>query len=190
MQIEVRSPFPIESLPRTWPWMEPFRAKVSDDFSPQNLPDFLTAMVAKWDSIRTWSVYGDGELGGLITFEKLTPWVGTAHLLLKAEFHRRGIAVQAAKIAVTEMFKQESIGKLACYPLAGNLAIGSLLCNLGGKREGTLAGHTLCDGKPTDMWLYGLLKTDFLAAMEHRREQDQKHAEACAEWEKQKTCHQ
>jgi RimJ/RimL family protein N-acetyltransferase len=142
--------------------MESFREKVSDDFSPQNQADFMRAMAHKWDSIRTWAVYGDGELGGLITFEKLTPWVGTAHFLLKHEFHRKGIAVKAARQAAAEIFEREDVGKLVFYPLAGNLAIGSLLCNIGARREGTLAGHTLCGGKPTAMWVYGLLKTEFL----------------------------
>lgn len=155
--------------------MEPYRAKVSDDFSPQTLPDFLQAMAAKWDALGSWGVYavgddgGPGELGGLITFEQLTPWVGTAHFILKQEFHRKGIAVIAARQAAAEIFEGEGIGKLVFYPLAGNLAIGSLLCNIGARREGTLVGHTLCGGKPTDMWVYGLLKTEFQHASSNYR---------------------
>jgi len=160
-RIELTSPFPFESLPRVWRWIEPFRAKVADDFAPQNLGDFVNYMAEKWNRQRTWAVYGEGELGGLITFEPLSPWVGTAHVILKPDFQGRGIAVKACRQAVEAMFQQPGLGKLAFFILAGNLAIGSLLVGLGAKREGKLEGHTLCGGKPTTMWAYGLTKQDF-----------------------------
>lgn len=162
MEIEVKSPFPFEALPRVWRWIEPFREKLSDDFSPQTETAFLTYMAEKWKKQKTWAVYGSGELGGLIQFEKFTPWVGTAHFLLKPEFQRKGLSIKAARIAAAAIFENEGIGKLTFNPFAGNLAIGSLLINLGAKREGTLTGHTLCGGKPADMWLYGLTKEAFL----------------------------
>lgn len=160
MDIAVTSPFPFEALPRIWSWIAGFREKISDDFSPQSLEDFVSAMAAKWDRQKSWAVSADGELGGLITFERLTPWLGTAHLILKPDFQGRGIAVKACRLAVAEMFA-EGIGKLAFYPLAGNLAIGSLLIHLGSTREGKLIGHTLSGGKPADMWVYGLSKENF-----------------------------
>jgi RimJ/RimL family protein N-acetyltransferase len=160
VEVEVRKPFPFEALPRIWRWIEPFRSKVSDDFAPQTLQDFLSSMAAKWDHQASWAVCVEGEIGGLITFERLTPWLGTAHLVLKPDFQGRGIAVKACRTAVAEMFA-DGVGKLAFYPLAGNLAIGSLLINIGAKREGRLAAHTLCGGKPTDVLLYGLTKGDF-----------------------------
>jgi RimJ/RimL family protein N-acetyltransferase len=160
-RIEVISPFPFEALPRVWRWIEPFKAKVADDFSPQDLEGFLAHMAHKWDRQKTWAVQGDGELGGLIIFEGLSPWLGTAHYLLKPDFQGRGIGVKALRLAVMEMFQEPGIGKLEFRVLAGNLAIGSLACNIGAKREGTLAGHTLSGGKPRDVWLYGLAKEDF-----------------------------
>lgn len=161
MNIEVRSPFPIEALPRIWRWIEPFREKLSDDFSPKTLEAFIAMKLPHWDRKRTWAVYGDGELGGLIEFEKLTPYVGTAHFLLKPEFQRQGLSMKAARIAAEDIFEHEGVGKLAFFIPSGNLAIGSLLVNLGAKREGTLEGHTLRGGKPTDLWIYGLSKEVF-----------------------------
>lgn len=160
MEVEVRSPFPFEALPRIWRWIEPFRSKIADDFSPQTLDGFVAHMAARWEIQRTWAVYGAGELGGLITFERLSPWLGTAHIVCKPEMQGKGLAVKACRLAVAEMFAL-GIGKLAFYPLAGNLAIGSLVVNIGGKREGKLEGHTLCGGQPTDMWAYGLSKEGF-----------------------------
>ena len=161
MDVAVSSPFPFEALPRIWHWIEGIRHKLADDFSPQTLGEFVSAMAAKWEQQKSWAVYADGELGGLITFEELSPWLGTAHCIFKPEFQGKGLAVRACRIAVGEMFACSSIGKLAFYPLAGNLAIGSLLINLGASREGRMIGHTLCKGKPADILVYGLSKGDF-----------------------------
>jgi RimJ/RimL family protein N-acetyltransferase len=161
LDLKVTDPFPFESLPRVWRWIEPFREKVADDFAPQDMESFLSFMGGKWEQMRSWAVYGDGELGGLILFERLSKWLGTAHILLKPDFHGRGLAVKACRSAFAEMFQEPGIGKLEFRVLAGNLAVGSLACNLGGKREGTLIGHTLSGGKPRDVWLYGLSKEEF-----------------------------
>jgi hypothetical protein len=52
--------------------------------------------VSGWSEItghrqKTWAVYGDGELGGLITFERLSPWLGTAYCLFQPDFQGKGI---------------------------------------------------------------------------------------------------
>jgi len=160
VEISVTSPFPFEALPRVWRWIEQFRSKVSDDFGPTSLEEFMTVMRAKWDRQTTWAVSVDGELGGFIEFERLSPWLGTAHCMFKTEFQGKGVSLKALRIAFTEMF-DTGIGKLAFYTFAGNLAIGSLVCNLGGKREGTLTAQTLVDGQPTDILVYGLTKENF-----------------------------
>jgi RimJ/RimL family protein N-acetyltransferase len=161
MKIELISPFPFEALPRVWGWIAGFRQKVADDFAPQTLGDFVAHMASRWGHQKTWAIAGDGELGGLIIFERLSPWRGTAHVILKPDFQGRGIAVKACRQAVREMFQEKGIGKLEFQALAGNLAVGSLLTNIGAKREGTFEGHTLSGGKPRDVWMYGLTKAAF-----------------------------
>jgi RimJ/RimL family protein N-acetyltransferase len=165
VELRVASPFPTESLPRVWRWIEPFRQRVADDFAPQTLETFVEQTAAQWEGQRTWAVYGDDELGGVITFERISPWLGTAHVILKPDFQGRGLAVEACQRAVVQMFEL-GVGKLAFYPLAHNRAIGSLLVTLGARREGKLVAHTLCAGKPTDIWVYGLTQEAFDA---HRR---------------------
>lgn len=160
MKIEVTSPFPFEALPRVWHWIQPFREKVSDDYGPQDLASFLECMGKKWEREKTWAIHGDGELGGLIEFERRSPWLGAAHILLKPDFQGRGVALQACRVAGAQMFA-EGVHKLEFQVLAGNLALGSLVCNLGAKREGTQIGHTLSGGKPKDVWLYGLTQAAF-----------------------------
>ena len=160
MKVELASPFPLEALPRIWRWVESFRDQISDDFGPQTLDEFVEAARARWDQQTTWAIYGAGELGGLIAFERLSPWLGTAHWVLKPDFQGQGVALQASRIAVAAMFAL-GIGKLSVYPLAGNRPMGSLLIRLGAQREGTLAEQTVCHGRPVDMWVYGLTRAAF-----------------------------
>jgi len=144
--------------------METFRHLVADDFSPKDLPGFMAGLQLKFEQpgYQTWSISVDGELVGLIAMEKLSPWLGTAHWILKPDFHGKGVARKASMIAVTEMF-ESGIGKLSFYPLDGNWAMFSLLKSLGAQHEGMLRGQTLSDGKPVDMHLYGLMKEEFYA---------------------------
>ncbi|MBZ5578259.1 MAG: GNAT family N-acetyltransferase [Acidobacteriia bacterium] len=164
MKIEITSPFPFEALPRIWRWIEPFRHKVLDDFGPQDLGQFVEWMAMKWDQQMTWAVYGDGELGGLLTFERLSPWLGTAHAIFKPDFQGKGITLSAVRETGLAIFdKMPELGKVEFYVPEGNLAMGSLLVNLGAKREAKLAAHTLCGGKPVDLWIYGIRKEEFYA---------------------------
>lgn len=159
MKLEVVSPFPVEALPRMWAWTEPFRNRIADDFGPQSIDQYIDWQFQNPPDL-SWAVYGDGELGGMITYFRLSPWVGTAHCLFKKDFQGKGIAPSACRVAIAQMF-QTGIGKLIFQPMSGNKAIGSLLIYLGAKREGYLRSHTLVGGQPTNINLYGLLKEEF-----------------------------
>jgi RimJ/RimL family protein N-acetyltransferase len=152
--------------------MESCRHKVADDFGPKNLTGFMDQMQARIETpgYRTWSIAADGELGGLVTFERVSPWLGTAQLFLKPGFHGQGLSLAALRVTFGEMF-QLGVGKLAFAPAAGSQAFASLLVNLGARREGKLFGHTLIGGKPANVNLYGLLKDEFEkhAAENHTR---------------------
>jgi RimJ/RimL family protein N-acetyltransferase len=160
MDISVVSPFPFEALPRCWRWIESFRHKVSDDFSPKTLDEFVAVMAEQWPRLKTWAIYANDELGGLVTFERISPWVGTAHMVLKPDFQGKGFALKALRQTFGEMFAL-GVGRLHFDVLQGNLAVGSLIVNLGGVREGCLRGHTLQAGNPVDVWQYGLSKSVF-----------------------------
>lgn len=162
MQVELVHPFPFEALPRVWQWIESFREQVGDDFAPRSEKQFIDTMWAKWPRLKTWGILGDGELGGLILFEKLSPWLGTAHIVLKKVFQGKGVAVKACRWAVGQMFQEDpELGKLQFDVLTRNVAVGSLLINLGATREGTLVNHSLREGQPIDVYLYGLTRVRF-----------------------------
>lgn len=168
MTLCVNNPFPFEALPRVWGWIAPFRERLFDDFGPKTQDEFVASMSARWPCYATWAIRADGELCGLMTMERLSPWVGNAHMLIKREFHGKGVAVKAARKVIAEMFAL-GVGKIAMYPLEGNLAVASLNCHLGAKREGCLQGHTVRGGKPCDVWAYGLSKEQFEAGeIRHR----------------------
>lgn len=183
MEVSVRSPFPFEALPRVWTWIQRFRHRVADDFSPHTLDDFVDLQASKWEQQRSWAIYGDGELGGLITFERLNGHAGTAHLLLKPDFQGRGLAMPALRLAFAEMYAL-GVERLMFYVLQGNWAVGSLIVNLGGRREGCLRSHTLQKGKPIDVWIYGLMKAEFegkqheLSVRKHQDNQQLNNADA------------
>lgn len=170
MRVDVVSPFPPQSLPRVWYWLSGIR---SDDFAPQTLDQFVDAMLDAIEHQMTWAIIGNGELGGMVTFQRLTQWVGTAHIMLKPELQGKGVAAPALRIAFGEMF-ETGIGKLIFYPLGSDdgidgrsrgLAVGALLISLGAQREGTLRAQTLVKGKPTAINIYGLLREEFENAL-------------------------
>jgi RimJ/RimL family protein N-acetyltransferase len=156
MPVEISRPFPFEDAPRVWGWIEPFRNRVSDDFSPKTMPEFLLHFRQMAESSKTWAVYRDGELGGMITYQQVSPVVGTAHCTFKKQFWGSTVTIPAIQQAVAEMF--EDCEKLSLPVLAGNLAIISLLKKLGAVKEGVLRAQTRRDGKPVDMVMMAMFK--------------------------------
>lgn len=157
--VEIHSPFPTAEIPRIWGWIEPFRWRVSDDFSPKTLTEFITFYRAQAERAKTWAVYRDGELGGAITYEQVSPIVGTAHCVFKKSFWGRKTTIPALQAAIGQMF--ECCTKLSLPVMDGNKAMLSLLRELGASKEGALEKHTLRDGKPVDLVLLALFKEKF-----------------------------
>jgi RimJ/RimL family protein N-acetyltransferase len=156
VNVEIRSPFPLEDAIRIWTWLQPFAGRVTDDFSPKTLPEFLTHFRSMSKRAKTWGVYREGELGGFISFEKVSPVVGTAHCTFRKNFWGTATTVPAIQLAVAEMF--EHCEKLSLPVMADNLAIISLLKKLGAVKEGILRAQTRRDGKPVDMTMMALFK--------------------------------
>lgn len=155
--VELRSPFPAEDIPRIWAWIEPFRWRVSDDFSPKTLAEFVVHFRGVAErAAKTWAVYVSGELGGVITYERLSPVVGTAHATFKKSFWGQKTTLPAIDEAVNEMLADRP--KLSLPVIEGNKAMMGLLKKLGATQEGVLKAHTLRDGKPLDLVLMALFR--------------------------------
>lgn len=138
--------------------MSKVRSKLADDYGPRTLDAWVDQMGASTE--KTWGVYRDGELGGMLSFQRVSPWLGTAHCVFKPDFWGRAITRPAVESALREMFGS-GIGKLSFAVFSDNRAIRSLLSEFGASVEGTLRKHTLRDGKPIDTVTLAIFKESF-----------------------------
>jgi RimJ/RimL family protein N-acetyltransferase len=157
----VESPFPDFALPRVWSWIQDFRQRVTDDFSPRTLTEFVAQWAELAPTRKTWGVWRDGELGGLIVWE---PWpmpgIGVSHALFKREFWGRATTHTALVSVYRELF-DGGVRKILGFPFRSNHAIVGLGKALGARTEGVLRQQTLQGGRPVDLVILGLLKEDF-----------------------------
>lgn len=167
MTITVESPFPLHSLPRVWGWIQSFRNRVADDFGPQTLEAFVEKGIADAERVRTWAVYRDGELGGMVTFEKWTEILGTCHCLFKREMWGRKTTLPALEQILKEIFA-EGILKISLCVFADNKAIIALVKDLGGVTEGHYRNHTRRNGELVDMVAIALFQEGFEHATSSR----------------------
>lgn len=160
MAIEIVSPFPEHSWPRVWSWIQPFRDRVLDDFSPQTIEDFVAARLSAPETEQTWGVLRDGELGGMVTFQRLSPVLGTCHCVFKKDLWGHSTTVPALRQIAEEVFST-GVNKLTLPLMRGNRAMAAILSMLGGYQEGILKQQTQQHGKPADMVLYALTREGF-----------------------------
>jgi RimJ/RimL family protein N-acetyltransferase len=160
MTAHLVKPFPMYELPRVWLWVQQFRSRVADDFSPKTLDEFVEVEMARMTRQMTWGVYRGGELGGLIAFEPSSPVVGTAHVTFRRSFWGHKTSVPAMREAYAQVFA-EGYRKILSFVFSDNNAIRSLAKELGLKEEGVLREQTLRNGRPVDMVALGLLREEF-----------------------------
>ncbi|HNY39489.1 MAG TPA: GNAT family protein [Bryobacteraceae bacterium] len=160
-EISVEKPFPEYALPRVWEWIQEFRNRVCDDFAPADLDGFLADYHAKAAAgVETWGVVRDGELGGLISFQRLSPVLGTSHLLFKRSFWGQDTTIPAVRMVYEQAFGT-GVSKIMSLVFRDNRAVISFAQKLGAHREGTFYRHTQRNGKLVDMVALGLSKEDF-----------------------------
>src|SRR4051812_28757179 len=97
MSLSLVSPFPAYAWPSVWEWIRPFKERVSDDFGPQTLDDFVEFSVERARNAKTWAVFRDGEMGGLISIEHMTPVVVSSHVVFKRSFWGEGTVSAAMR---------------------------------------------------------------------------------------------
>ena len=158
--VRVESPFPPSAWPRVWSWTRDFRTRVSDDFGPKTLADFVAGQMAADKNVRTWAVYRDGELCGMVSFEPASPVAGSSHTLFRKDFWGRGTTREALRQVYAEIFAG-GIHKISGTPFRDNHAMIALATGLGFKKEGVLREQTMRGGKLTDIVILGLTKGDF-----------------------------
>jgi len=158
--LRLERPFPEYALPRVWTWIEDFRHRVADDFSPKTLAEFMLHWRERKPFRKTWGVWRGEDLGGLVIYEAWQPGVGTSHALFKRSFWGRTTTRQALELVYAEVFAS-GVRKIVSFPFRGNNAIIALGKGLGAVTEGVMKAQTLRDGKPVDVIVLSLFKEDF-----------------------------
>lgn len=159
--VTVESPFPPYALPRVWKWVEDSHHQMCDDFSPKTLDQFID----HWDGLvrggqRSWAVFVDNELGGALSSSRSTPIRADFHAIFKRSFWGQGIATQAFKLALGQLF-DEGIQKITTGCFFDNHAVLGLFGKLGFEREGRLRDNTFRNGKSVDQVIVGLTASRF-----------------------------
>jgi len=159
--VRVEKPFPDYALPRVWSWIQAFRKRVTDDFSPKTLEEFVEQWESLKDTRQTWGVWRGGELGGMVSAEPWGPGIVVSHALFKREFWGSATTRRALELIYKDLF-DSGVRKIMGFPFASNHAIISLGKSIGARTEGVLHGQTMQNGKPVDLTLLGLLKENFV----------------------------
>lgn len=165
MEISVQSPFPLHAVPRIWAWIQDFRWRVSDDFGPASEEEFVRTWLDRLEVQRSWAVYRDGELGGVVTASQETPIVATAHCLFAKRFWGHETTLPALRLAFGEIYRDFGVSKIASLAFEDNKQLLCLVRLLGGEKEGVLRKHTLRKGELVNMIAIGVLRSDFEARL-------------------------
>jgi RimJ/RimL family protein N-acetyltransferase len=165
-QIELREPFPEEAWPLVWGWTQSFRDQITDDSSPTNLDQFVEHQIAKSLRMRIWAVYrgsavGD-ELGGMIAAEPISPCAVSAHFIFKKSFWGSKTTIPACNQAIEHLFADDrGTLKISGLVFSHNHAVRGILTRLGFAVEGIFRDHTLQQGKPASVTVFGLTKKEW-----------------------------
>jgi len=152
-------------------WLQEFRWRVADDFSPQTLDAFVEDWIERAELGReTWGVWRDGELGGVVCVDKVSPIVASSHFLFKKSFWGSETTVAAVEQVFQEVF-DTGIERIVSVVFRDNANVLGFARRLGFVTEGTLRKNTMRQGKLVDMVALGLLKADFAKAYAARHPQ-------------------
>ncbi len=159
--MRVESPFPAWAWPLVWQWMQSFRARVCDDFSPETYDQFARGMTQARPG-DTWAVYRDEDLGGMIWLPRISPVLSGAHVTFSRPFWGLETTVPAARAAFAPAF-ESGTEKICATVFADNHQVRAFARALGFREEGVRRSHTQRGGRLVDMVELGVLKEDFYA---------------------------
>lgn len=160
MDLEVEEPFPAWMWPQVWTWTRPFRDRIADDFGAKTLDEFVLHAAAVARQARTFAVKRDGEIGGLVTVQTVSPVLATSHVLFRKSFWGRDTTVSAIQQAYAKAF-ESGIERIESFVFRDNSSIRQIARLVGAREEGILRRRTQRNGELVDMVVLGLLKGDF-----------------------------
>lgn len=138
--------------------MQDFRSRVADDFGPKTMAEYVTLCLTR--DGRSWGVWADGELCGVVVYEPLSAVTGNSHFYFRKDYWGREVTEAALRLVSAEIFAG-GVNKICGCPFRDNNAVISVSMAIGAKREGVLRQQTRRGGRFVDVVVMGLLKEDF-----------------------------
>jgi RimJ/RimL family protein N-acetyltransferase len=148
-------PFDPSDLPIAWYWIKDYYWRVADDYAPQNERDFIKHQLGR-DSVRA-GVYRDGELGGLMICEGISPVLCEGHCYFKKGFWGWETTLPALHCALKAAWAL-GYDKMICPVFAKNRLMARLLVEIGAIPEAFLQSHTRQHGQPVDVVYFSLFR--------------------------------
>lgn len=136
-----------------WRWCQRFWWQIADDFTPRDEAGFVAMQIAR--QAVNLGVWRDGQLGGLLTWERLNPIVCQAHCVFSREFWGRETTLPAIEAGLTTLW-MSGYTKMIAPVYRSNRRMQVLLEQLNARCEAVLINHTRQQGKPTTVLLYGI----------------------------------
>jgi len=179
--IQITEPFPEWAWPLAWSWVEGQRDRVFDDSGPKTDVEFVSRYIDLYQNGRTYGIWKDGRIGGVIGFEFNSGTCATAHILVSRRLWGKENS-EAFREAARQMF--ESLPALlriqAFVPASNRLAV-MLAKRMGGVFEGRLRDVGMMGGEPVDADLIALTRKDFYG-LQRRGQQPEVAAVAVGEF--------
>jgi RimJ/RimL family protein N-acetyltransferase len=154
MTVELR-PWRSADWPIAFRWARESAPWVFDDFAPTDQHSWIDSQIRR--SSHDYAVIHEGELGGLIQGDRISPITVQVHFLFKRHFCTPEITTEAALLAKAEAWRL-GYRKIWCLVDAENRAIIRLIKRVGGIPEGMLRRHVQKDGMLTDIAVFGIFR--------------------------------
>lgn len=135
--------------PICWSWLNRYYWKVADDYAPKTLQEFVDASISRGS--RNFGVYRNGELGGLIMFDRLSPYLCECHVYFKRSFWGWATTVPALQLARRWATTEGGYSKCTSPIFESNQLMVKLAERLGFIQEAFFRAHTTQRGKPVNV---------------------------------------
>jgi ribosomal-protein-alanine N-acetyltransferase len=146
--------------------------------SPSLAEAIIERSLSRWAAgeLSKWGValQQDDQLVGTCGFNEWSQthrWAEMAYELAPA-YWGKGLMRQAVAAVLQWTYRQDLVNRVHAFVRVDNTRSQRLLERSGFVREGSLRSYRVCRGEPRDFYIYGLLRSDWVAAQKPTRADD------------------
>jgi ribosomal-protein-alanine N-acetyltransferase len=142
--------YPVVSVPMVEAMIERYRSR------------WAAGELSKWGVV----LQDDDQLVGTCGFNEFSPvhrWAELAYELAQPHWGK-GLMRQVVAAVLQWTYRQDQVDRVHAFVRTDNRRSERLLEHSGFLREGCLRRYRVCRGQPHDFYIYGLLRSDWLAA--------------------------